>query len=65
MQKSFANGYSDACNGNDGLDASGFTCLDEIVNSQMLCRSISDFDSIPCWNSLGFDCIEVTVGIYL
>ena len=31
----------------------------------MLCRSISGFDCIPCSKCLGFDGIDVTVGISL
>ena len=61
LQKSFAFDCSDACSGSHDLDASGFTCLDNIMNSQMLCRSISGLVCIPCTNISGFDGIAVTV----
>ena len=63
LQKSFVDDFNDACNSNHDLDASGFTCSDKIVNSQMLCKSISGFDCIPCRKISGFDSKEVTVGI--
>ena len=47
------------------LYTSGFTCLDNIINSQILCRSISGFECISCRNILGFDGIYVTIGISL
>ena len=52
LYKSFADGCIDTYNDNHDLDASGFTWLDRIVNSQMFRRSIS-----------GFGGIGVTVGI--
>ena len=38
---------SDVCDGNHDLDASGFTCLDKIVNSGLLCRNISGLNVYP------------------
>ena len=64
LQKDFTYGCSDVYNGNHDLDTSGFTCLDNIINTKILCTSIPGFECIP-YRKVGFDSICVTVGISL
>ena len=64
MYKDFVYGCSDECEGIHDLGASGFICLGTFINPRIFCKSISGFECIPCTNTLGFDGVDVTVGLF-
>ena len=65
MYKDFVYGFSDECEGIHAVGASGCICLGAFINPRIFCKSVIDFECMPCTNTSGFDIVNMMVGLSL